>query len=258
MFRCRTCGVYYTAPQQSDEEIERYYSVDYIPDARVLETDFSDRRSAALNRAAEVVQQRVHTGSILDVGCAGGAFLQRFSDDRWQKFGVEPSEYACEQLSEQGVHAFAGLFPDAVSTDLRFDVITILDLIMIVPRPDDVLRAAHELLASDGLLAVEFAGFLWRFLTHVGPLPVLRGRGWTDLNLDIHLFFFPDRVIRNMLAEHGFEVVGVEMLAPSDAASGALTRLLSWWNRMLGEFPPTASGRVSLAPKYLYLARPRC
>ncbi len=253
--KCARCGLTYTASRPSTAEIRHHFSDEYLDPGDALETDFGQRRRRALARLADVLAARhPHGGSILDVGAAGGELLSHFGDE-WLKTGLEPSRVGADGLARQRIEVVCDFYPADGLNGRQFDVITMMDVIMLIPDPLAALRAARGQIRPGGTLAVEIPGYAYRLALHVGPVPLVRGRGWTDLNAAIHLYFFSDRTIRSMLTRAGFTVVDVLALPPSDRR-GALGPLQRWAGAVAGVVPGVRSGRPSLAAKYLYVAEP--
>ena len=98
-------------------------------------------------------------------------------------------------------------------------------------------------------------GYAYRNALHVGPVPLVRRRGWTDLNASIHLYFFSDRTLRAMLDQAGLAVCEVIALPPF-ARGGTLGRLQRVVGGAVERLPGVRSGSPSFAAKYLYLVEP--
>ncbi len=256
LLRCRACGVRFAWPQPAPEEREAFYRADYIPDDAAREWNFETQRKGALDRVARAVTEFTRGPRILDVGDAGGGFLNRFDPSAWTRSVVEPADVANDSRGE-GIEAFPGLFPDAVPVDRRFDAITMLDLIMLLPDPVTALHAAHTHLDTAGTLAVEIPGNLFRMVLHVGPVPLVHSRRMTDLVLDVHLFLFDHRSICWLLDRTGFEIKRIVTLPASRVHDRTIDRALQAWSKITASTPFVRTGRPSIGPKYLYLAARR-
>lgn len=253
--RCSECGLTYTASRPVNNETHTHFEDDYIVSTEGLEKDFGDRRRAALTRVEAAVSARHREGgSILDVGAAGGELLAKFDGSRWQRTALEPSSVGASRLEEKGLEVVCDFYPSPELDGRQFDVIAMMDVIMLMPDPLSALQAAVSQLRPGGTLAVEIPGYAYRNALHVGPVPLLRRKGWTDLNASIHLFCFSDRTLRSMLQKAGANVNEVVVLPPSprpgrlgklQALAGAVERL-----------PGIRAGKPSLAAKYLYIAEP--
>lgn len=86
---------------------------------------------------------------ILDVGCGIGFFLKEFTND-WDKYGVEPSEYARKTCTNLGIYM---LDPD-YHIESFFDVVVFRGTLQHISDPIDALYRATRALKSGGLLAI--------------------------------------------------------------------------------------------------------
>lgn len=252
--RCRTCGLMYTAARADPERTQAHYEEEYIPSEAVLEAGFGARRRAALERTGRALRARHPAGgTILDVGAAGGQLLDQFPDGPWRKVALEPSKIGARQLESKGLDVVTDVYPSDQLAGRSFDVVAMMDVIMLIPDPVGALSAARGQLRPGGTLAVEIPGYAYRTALHVGPVPLIRKRRWTDLNAAIHLYFFSDHTLRLALARAGLAVVSVVVLPPS-VRGGVLGLLQDWVGRAIERLPGVRSGSPSLAAKYVYLA----
>lgn len=137
-------------------------------------------------------------GNILDIGCGIGDFVLGF-DDRWDKYGVEPSEYAREIASRAGVKMYGSvreLIPHSM------DVVVIRGSLQHMNDPMVVLAEATYVLKRGGLLAIlatpdadSLVYKLW------GNLPALDWpRNWV---------IFGSKCLRNIIQRLSFEQIEV-------------------------------------------------
>ncbi len=109
LLKCASCGVAFIDPLPPPESLTEHFRNDYITDESYLENVYGELRKGALGRIAREVQKHKTSGKILDVGCAGGYFLDRyFPATRWEKFGIEPSRYALRRAIARQIHTFEG------------------------------------------------------------------------------------------------------------------------------------------------------
>lgn len=98
------------------------------------------RKMAFYRRLAEAAAGDCDTPRILDIGCAFGLFLSCL-DARWERFGVDASEYAIARARERvpGVQ-FAVTASSELAFPGPFDVISALDVLEHIPALDDMLK----------------------------------------------------------------------------------------------------------------------
>lgn len=195
--RCRSCAMIYVNPRINADLIISGYSDAEDP----LFAAQNDNRIKAFKRTLRGVVRRTKIDprgkSILDVGCAGGAFLVAARDLGFDPHGVEPSRW----MSEFGRRTYnldirpgileAGMYPEQ-----SFDVITMWDVIEHLPDPNDTLTVIRRLLKPDGLLLVNYpdiASIAARAL----------GKRW-PFWLSVHLLYYTPATMFRQLERAGF------------------------------------------------------
>jgi SAM-dependent methyltransferase len=238
LVRCKACGVRFVDPPPSPAFMATHFKEHYITDDLRLERVYGDLRRAALTLIASEVQRRMGAGRILDVGCAGGYFLDRyFRSARWQKFGVEPSRYAAHRALERGIQTYEGEILSVNLPPQFFDVITVAGVLPYFRNPGLELRVMRRSLKPEGLLVLELplgATQVWRHTTKLGRM----SGGKRSIFDSPHLFFYDLASLRFLLRVTGFREEG---LRPSPGNRQAhkiqellfgsyyqASRLLSW------------------------------
>jgi SAM-dependent methyltransferase len=213
LLKCKECGVAFVDPLPDPAAISEHFRNDYITDEFHIEKIYGDLRRRALDRIAAKVVKRLYGGRILDVGCAGGYFLDRyFNSSKWEKYGIEPSRYALRRAASRGIHTFEG---EVLTVDLPksfFDVITVAGVLPYFREPNRELRILQEALKPGGLIVLELplgATQVWR---HTTPLGKMTGGGWRSLLDSPHLFYYDGKSLRFLLSQSGLRLSG---LAPS-------------------------------------------
>jgi SAM-dependent methyltransferase len=100
----------------------------------------------------DIVAHQAAAGSVLDIGCGAGGFLLSLPA-HLKKYGVEPSLAAAGLAEAQGVSILARTVPD-LPPQVRFDVITVIDVIEHVVDPAALLDEIAPHLAPAGCLIV--------------------------------------------------------------------------------------------------------
>jgi SAM-dependent methyltransferase len=138
-----------------------------------------------------------HRGSILDVGCASGAFLVAMRGRGWSVQGVEPSAAAVATARSHGLAVHHGVLETAELTPGQFDALTLWDVLEHVPEPLDTLHAAAAALKPGGVVVI-------RVPNPLGLDARLFGRYWTGLDMPRHLWLYTWRQLKLLLAQAGF------------------------------------------------------
>lgn len=100
-------------------------------------------------------------GSILEVGCGTGEFLEVASDNGHEAYGVEPSVHACMQARDHGAFVINAELASAMDRfrDYRFDSIAMWHSLEHIPNPVECLKDCSNILADDGKLFIEVPNY---------------------------------------------------------------------------------------------------
>ena len=91
------------------------------------------------------------SGTILDVGCYRGDFLQLLPE-RFSKYGIEPSEAAASVAEGKGIRILAGTLEEFDTKGTSYDVITLMDVLEHLPYPFLALSKLASLLKPGGII----------------------------------------------------------------------------------------------------------
>jgi SAM-dependent methyltransferase len=140
----------------------------------------------------------------------------------WDAWGVEPSRWAVEEASRQGLRVIQGTTETADLPRGFFDVVTMWDVIEHLTDPLGELVRVRDLLKPGGYLVVH--------TIDIGSLFArLMGSRWPWL-MEMHVYYFTRPTLRRLLEEAGFSVVGIR-------AQGRYLRLGYLMNRVAALFP---------------------
>lgn len=257
MKKCANCHVIFLDPPPDPRKFSAILADHYIRDEARLERAFGRTREPVLSRVAAKILKRKNGGRILDVGCAGGHFLNRyFSLPGWESFGIEPSNYASARAADNGIEVYHGEISDVTLPDAFFDVITVLDVLCYILDPQEELRKLRKALKPDGLLVVEqpVAGtHVWR---HVSKLGKLLGGPPMVLLENSQMFLYELKSMKLLLSQTGFNSLEYDPLPGNrqrrryrDLVFGTYYAgsLLAWH---------TSGRKLMLGPNFVVVASP--
>jgi SAM-dependent methyltransferase len=147
LFRCRTCGLSFRSPRPDPEMLRSSYK--RIDPGTHWRSDFSARRDWVL--AKGLVGRSFPEGSILDIGCWDGAFLDGFRNG-WKRHGIEINPLAAGLAVSKGISLVAGDVSELDALSSCFDVITAFDMIEHTSDPLAFLRSMVKRLNPAGLI----------------------------------------------------------------------------------------------------------
>ena len=197
--KCRNCGLIYTNPRFTGEEILDSYVA--VEDPLYLEE--RDGRVLTFERHLRPLEKiKAPPGTLLDVGAYTGVFVEIAAQHGWDAYGVEPSRWAVEQACERGLHMIDGTLASSGLNDNSLDVVTMWDVIEHVSNPLGELQQAQRRLKPGGLLVVHTMDIDSRFARVMG------GR-WPWL-MEMHIDYFSRHTLKQMLEKAGFTVIRIE------------------------------------------------
>jgi len=180
------------------EVVKAHYEHEYTAGGcRINAEAFGLRKRMFVARLRRLSRYRTSVGSLLDVGCSTGMFLEVARDGGWNVSGVELSVEAARQAQQKFPgRVFCGTLADAPFPAGSLDVITMFDVIEHCATPLVELTCATTLLAADGLLVLT--------TPNIASLPArVMGRAYSYINPPDHLVYFSPRTMAVALAKAG-------------------------------------------------------
>ncbi|HST39310.1 MAG TPA: class I SAM-dependent methyltransferase [Conexibacter sp.] len=202
---CERCGFTFRE-DRGDEAVHEIYESGAYTEVRAFE--YSDPRTLeARRRDARVrlgfVAEHAEGGRLLDVGAAGGAFVEQALARGYAAEGVEPTpEFAAFARDTLGVPVRATTVEQAGLADASLDVVTIWHVLEHVPDPVAVLELLRDALRPGGVIAIEVPNA-------AGHLARSQGREWASLEPDVHVNQFGPGSLTAALRRAGLDVVEV-------------------------------------------------
>jgi len=155
-----------------------------------------------LQRYLEVIEAYVPPGRFLDVGAATGYFLGLARERGWTVSGVEMSAAAAHHGTQKGISMHVGTLETSPFGAGSFDAISMIDVLEHTSDPHSLLKKAHEVLRSGGILLINTpdAGSLFARLM---------GKRWHLICPPEHLVYFNRKNLAHLLCLEGYEVLSV-------------------------------------------------
>lgn len=203
---CSACGFRLTNPRPDAQSIGAYYkSVDYVSHndsgGGVINRVYRAVRSYTLRSKLTLINSLTGgTGSLLDVGCGTGAFLETCKRVGWQTTGMEPDPDARAIATEKTGNL---IFPEmaSVPVDQGFDVITMWHVLEHVPNLPETIGQLHARLKAGGTLIVAVPNSNSYDAQYFGAQ-------WAAYDVPRHLSHFTPETIERLFNNNGFRLVG--------------------------------------------------
>ena len=196
---CTACELIWTENPPLPEEMAAHYGADY--DRLIAE---SGERSPEhwLGRRDALLKYK-SGGSLLDLGCSSGSFLDLLKGGSWNLHGVEISDESAKKAQERtGAQIYVGDVLTAPYAPESFDAITCFHVFEHMYEPKEVLKKVWEWLKPGGV-----------FLSVMPNIDCSEARFyksyWYPLELPRHLFHFSPASLSNMVRSVGFRDVKI-------------------------------------------------
>ena len=144
---------------------------------------------------------------VLDVGCAGGAFLVAAREMGFTVSGIEPARWMAAYGREHyQLDIRNGILEPGTFAEDSFDVVTLWDVIEHLPQPSETLKIVRSLLKPGGVLLVNYPDIGTLAARTLGP----RWPFW----LSVHLIYYTRKTITEQLRLAGFSPTWFEPFWP--------------------------------------------
>jgi dolichol-phosphate mannosyltransferase len=211
LYRCLNCKMFSVHPLPSD--IKKVYSEDYFTGALNgfgyvdYDTDKEPMRKVFVNyvkRINEVTNASLNKKSakkyLLDIGAATGFFIDIARSAGFKVSGVEISSTAAKIAESKGLKVFNGTLEEFSPKTVKYNVITMLDVIEHVEDPRRLLVKAAEILEKKGIIVINTpdSGSLYARVLN---------KKWHLIVPPEHIYYFNRNSITKLLNETGFDVI---------------------------------------------------
>jgi len=204
---CRVCHLVYINPRPRAELILEGYAEAEDP----IFAAQNQARIRGFRKTLEGVVKRLGISPagkrVLDVGCAGGAFLVAAREMGFAVTGIEPARWMAAYGRENyQLDIRDGILEPGSFEAHSFDVITLWDVIEHLPQPLETLQIVRSLLKPGGVLLVNYPD--------IGTLAARTlGRRW-PFWLSVHLIYYTRKTLTEQLRRAGFAVLWFESFWP--------------------------------------------
>ncbi|MBI5020626.1 MAG: class I SAM-dependent methyltransferase [Ignavibacteriales bacterium] len=210
---CKKCTIIFINPQPTNQEIASLYSKEYFEhDFRCGHTGsyFDESALASLGEDKLLVQFKKFKdkGTFLEIGCAGGAFLNTLREAGYSVQGVEYSSEATQFAKERfNLNIHTGDLLSAKFDDNMFDLVYMGDVLEHLPDPNATLGEIHRIMKQGGVLGIRCPMQTNTLYSRIGFMvyTLLRKRATVHLP-PYHLFEYRAKSIKYLLNSHQFKI----------------------------------------------------
>lgn len=151
--KCLACEMVYINPVFTDSAITHYYQSNHSIQSQIVEN--SDEFYVNLyNQGLDSIEKISPKGTILDIGCSSGVFLDVAKKRAWQTHGVELNEKEFEFAKKKGHHVHNALL-ETLDLKTTFDAITMWDVFEHIKDGEFYLSMMSKLLKKNGVIFLQ-------------------------------------------------------------------------------------------------------
>jgi SAM-dependent methyltransferase len=199
LVRCPNCSLVWLSHPPKPAEMHLHYTAEY----HKLISAGGGKSAKWSQRKADLARFK-QSGTLLDLGCSSGSFLESMRGESWKLFGIEMSaDTAREARAKSGAEVFVGDILDAPFPAGSFDVITCFDVLEHVYEPRQVVERVATLLKPGGI-------YYFQVPNIASAEARVFGTYWQGLELPRHLFHYSPASLRILAKTTGLQVAMLE------------------------------------------------
>lgn len=195
LVECTGCGLVYTNPRPTENEMGRYYeSEDYVSHSNthegLINKIYHQVKKAIKNKIALLNSLHPKNKVLLDIGCGTGSFIGECKKQGWSVLGVEPNEKARKAaIADYNIQVIE---QDNLLKDKNtFSIITMWHVLEHVHQLKKRIAEIYDLLIPEGyvLIAVpNYTSYDSQFYKNY----------WAAYDVPRHLYHFAPQVIKSL------------------------------------------------------------
>ncbi|MFH1772352.1 MAG: class I SAM-dependent methyltransferase [Candidatus Omnitrophota bacterium] len=195
--RCLKCGVVFMNPRPDSESNINLYQEGYYHFDPCVDKDHIKQAVFHQN----LIAKHISRGTILDIGCDKGFFLELCKQAGMDVHGIDVSKQACDFSRKKSLNVRCARAEQTGFDNSYFDAVTLWQTIEHVRVPAAVLNEINRILKPGGLIFIEtpnINSIFYKFYR----------RFWLGFN-HFHMFYFSPKTIIDFLEPAGFTITGI-------------------------------------------------
>lgn len=210
VWKCENCSAKFTQDVAGEEGIGRYYQSDnYVSHSDtkkgLINSLYHNVRSFTLGIKRKLIIKETSktNGSLLDVGCGTGAFINAMKIAGWSVTGLEPDSTAAQKA--ESLYGIKPKSPTALfdfSGEL-FDAITMWHVLEHVHRLDDYILQFKKILKPGGVLVIAVPN-------HTSYDAAFYKENWAAYDVPRHLYHFSPQSMACLMERHQLKIKKVK------------------------------------------------
>ena len=205
IYKCSRCGLGFLDPRPNQNELHESYGSGYFHDQYDEGVEPGSpqmaRRLSEQGHRIRFFRGMKKKGTILDVGCGMGYFLNACRNYGYHVEGVDISEYSASYVRDRlNIPVKIGPPESLHYEGESIDIVTMWNFLEHAADPRVYLDKAWKWLKRDGILVVDVPNYK-------GTDAVKTWNNWKGWSLPYHLYHFTEQTLCDMLSKHGFKTI---------------------------------------------------
>lgn len=207
IYSCKRCIFSFTQDFPSESEIGKYYEAsDYVSHSDtqkgLINKLYHLARSIALRSKTRLVLKyfRDQPGTLLDVGCGTGYFLDSMRKKEWVVTGIEKSESTRNFAKQKfGLNTQDSEYLHTISNKAK-NVITLWHVLEHIEKLNETMGTFYRILKDDGILVLA--------LPNKSSVDARYYKdNWAAYDVPRHLWHFSPENLKLLAEKHNFELI---------------------------------------------------
>lgn len=203
LLKCKQCGFVRARNHFFNIKSEEIYNqkyflegeyANYFKESPALIKNFKDR--------LKIITRHKKFGKLLEIGSAYGYFLKEASRF-FNSEGIDLDANICKQariVSKSKV--ICGDFLKTRFEKNTFDIVCLFDTIEHLKQPKEYLQKINKILKKNGIIVIETGDM-------DALLPKIQGKKWRLIDPNVHLSYFTQKSLTNLLENCNFKVITI-------------------------------------------------
>lgn len=200
VLECNYCGLVFVNPCLNDNGLEIVYQGHH--NNRMTDTKECVKRDQMYVIDRDFLEETISHGSILDIGCGGGFFLDKFNPNQWDRTGLEidpdTAPYAEHHFD---IKVEIGSSEQMPFEDNIFDVISFRGSFEHLVNPQISMGEVARVNSSGGYLYLCATPNVASFCAR------LYRQKWNQFDAKEHIFMYSAKTLTKLIEPFGYEYV---------------------------------------------------
>ena len=238
--KCSLCSMVYVNPVLRDEHSDTFYFNEESWNKILLNSTQVELDRKKFEYGLKCIEKFMPgKGTLLDVGCGPGIFLEEACKRGWSVQGLEFNKFCITRLRENNFKIIDLPIEEIPLQDNSIQCITLWDVLEHIHKPYDMLSKIFSLLEPDGILLVSVANVnaLVNRILHQDA-SAFAGHA--------HVNFFSPETLNTFVNKIGFEILNFETILTE---LGTINNYLNYDDPYFGEAKPVFG---FLTPEFIH------